>query len=40
MCPAYKMCRDKDGVKIERMANQGLAQPETPAVRKSQPLTL
>lgn len=34
MCPAYKMFSDKDGVKIEGLANQGLAQPKTHVMRE------
>ena len=29
ICPAYKICRDKDGAEIEGTANQCLAQLET-----------
>ena len=31
MCPAYKMCRDKDGADTEGMANQQLSQIEIPS---------
>ena len=36
--PDYKMCRDKDGVVIEEMANQLLDQLETHAMRDSPPV--
>jgi hypothetical protein len=38
MCPVYNMCRDKDRVGTEVMANQWLSQIETHPMGKNQPL--
>jgi hypothetical protein len=40
MCPAYKMCRNKDGAEIEGMANQWLTQIEIHPIGKKQSLIL
>jgi hypothetical protein len=40
MCPAYKMCRNKDGAETEGMANQWLPQIETHPMGKNQSLTM
>ena len=40
ICPAYKMCRDKDGAETEGMVNQCLAQLETHPMLENQSLTL
>jgi hypothetical protein len=36
MCPAYKMCRDKNAAETEGMANQWLAGLETHPMGKHQ----
>jgi hypothetical protein len=40
MCPAYKMCQDKDRTETEGMANEWLAQIEAHSMGKIQSLTL
>lgn len=38
--PAYKICMDKGGAKVEGIANERLAQLKTHPMEESQPLTL
>jgi hypothetical protein len=40
MCPAYKICRDKDKAEAEGVAIQWLPQIETHNMNKNQSLTL
>ena len=40
ICPAHKMCKDKDGAETEGRANQWLPQLEAHSIWESQPLTL
>ena len=40
MCPAYKICRDKDRAETEGVGNQWLLQIETHPMGKTQSLTI
>jgi hypothetical protein len=40
MCPAYKMCRNRDGAEMKGRANQCLGQFKTHPMEESQSLTL
>lgn len=40
MCPAYKMCRDKDRAEVQGIANQLLPQNKIQPINKKQSMTL